>query len=80
MPILLLLGGRDYQVTMVDFEAWQEGLAGNAAVEFREYPGLNHLFIAGTGAPNPAEYGVAGTVDPQVIADIAEWVNALPTR
>ena len=80
MPILILQGGRDYQVTRVDFEAWREGLAGNTAVEFREYPSLNHLFIAGIGAPNPAEYGVAGTVDPQVILDIAEWVKGLPVR
>ena len=28
--------------------------------------------------PNPAEYEVAGTVDPQVISDIAEWVWGLP--
>ncbi|MEZ4414065.1 MAG: alpha/beta fold hydrolase, partial [Gemmatimonadales bacterium] len=68
IPMLILQGGRDYQVTMVDFEAWRDGLAGNTSVEFREYPSLNHLFIAGTGAPNPAEYGVGGTVDPQVIA------------
>lgn len=80
LPILILQGGRDYQVTMVDFETWREGLAGNTAVEFREYPSLNHLFIAGSGPPNPAEYGVAGAVDPQVIADIADWVTALPPR
>ena len=80
MPILILQGGRDYQVTRVDFEAWREGLAGNTAVEFREYPSLSHLFIAGEGAPNPAEYGEAGTVDPQVILDIAEWVKGLPAR
>jgi len=80
MPILVLQGGRDYQVTMVDFGMWHEGLAGNAAVEFREYPSLNHLFIAGTGQPNPAEYGVAGAVDPQVIADIAGWIKSLPPR
>jgi dienelactone hydrolase len=80
IPILILQGGRDYQVTMVDFETWRDGLAGNTSVEFREYPSLNHLFIAGSGAPNPAEYGVGGTVDPQVIADIAGWIQGLPSR
>jgi len=80
MPMLILQGGRDYQVTMVDFGMWREGLAGNAAVEFREYPSLNHLFIAGAGQPNPAEYGVAGEVYPQVIADIAGWIQGLPSR
>lgn len=80
MPMLILQGGRDYQVTMVDFEAWREGLAGNTAVEFREYPSLNHLFIAGSGPSSPDEYGVAGSVDAQVIADIATWIDGLPRR
>jgi uncharacterized protein len=80
MPILILQGGRDYQVTMVDFGAWEAGLAGNSAVEFREYPALNHLFIAGSGPSMPSEYGVAGAVDAQVISDIADWILALPPR
>ncbi len=75
IPMLILQGGRDYQVTMVDFETWREGLAGNTSVEFREYPSLNHLFIAGTGPSSPAEYAVAGSVDVRVMADIASWVN-----
>jgi len=65
---------------MRDFEDWQEGLAGNPAAEFRDYPALNHLFIAGEGPSSPAEYGVAGHVDGQVITDIAEWVVDLPPR
>jgi len=77
MPLLVLQGGRDYQVTMAEFEEWREGLAGNPAAEFRDYPALNHLFIAGTGASSPAEYGVAGHVDEQVIGDIAAWVLSL---
>ena len=80
MPVLVLQGGRDYQVTMIDFEAWREGLSGDTAVRFQEYPTLNHLFIAGSGLSTPAEYGVAGSVDAQVIADIADWVMALPQR
>ncbi len=80
MPILVLQGGRDYQVTMVDFNAWQVGLAGDTAVEFLEYPALNHLFIAGSGPSSPAEYGVAGHVDQQAITDIADWILGLPPR
>jgi dienelactone hydrolase len=80
MPILVLQGGRDYQVTMVDFEAWQEGLSGNSSVTFIEYPNLDHLLLAGTGPSTPAEYGVPGHVDEQVIADIASWVQGLAPR
>lgn len=80
MPLLVLQGGRDYQVTMTDYEAWRTGLAGNPEAEFRDYPSLNHLFIAGSGPSSPAEYGVAGHVDQQVIADIADWILGLPPR
>ena len=80
LPILILQGGRDYQVTEVDLAAWRAGLGGKRNVQIREYPALNHLFIAGSGLSSPEEYGVAGTVDPKVIADIAAWVKALPRR
>jgi len=80
MPILILQGGRDYQVTSVDLAGWRAGLGGKRSVQFREYPALNHLFIAGSGLSSPAEYGVAGNVEPRVIADIAEWILALRPR
>jgi hypothetical protein len=80
MPILILQGGRDYQVTRVDLAGWRAGLGGRRSVQFREYPALNHLFMVGTGPSSPAEYGVAGSVDPRVIADIADWILALPPR
>ena len=63
MPILILQGGRDYQVTRVDLAGWRAGLGGRGTVEYREYPALNHLFIAGSGLSSPAEYGVAGSVE-----------------
>ena len=80
MPILILQGGRDYQVTRVDLAGWRAGLGGRGTVQIREYPSLNHLFMAGTGPSGPAEYAVAGSVDPRVIADIADWILALPPR
>jgi dienelactone hydrolase len=80
MPILILQGGRDYQVTNADLAGWRAGLGKRANVRIVEYPTLNHLFIAGSGLSSPAEYGVAGSVDGQVIADIADWILALPLR
>jgi hypothetical protein len=80
MPILILQGGRDYQVTRVDLAGWRAGLGGRATVEIREYPPLNHLFVSGSGLSSPSEYGVAGSVEPRVIADIADWILALPPR
>ena len=43
----------------------------------RVYPGFNHLFVAGSGPSTPAEYEPAQHVDPEVIADIAEWLDAI---
>jgi dienelactone hydrolase len=77
MPLLLLQGGRDYQVSPTrDFESLKKALAGKANAEFKLYPELNHLFIPGEGPSSPSEYQTAGHVSPQVIADIAAWLNA----
>ena len=74
-PMLLMLGGRDYQVTETDFNMWKEGLKGKANAEFRIYPSLNHFFIAGEGKSTPKEYGEVGNVDEKVINDIVNWVT-----
>jgi len=74
-PMLILQGERDYQVTLADdFARWRTGLAGRSGVTFHTYPALNHLFVAGTGKSLPAEYGIAGHVAEDVIADIAQWI------
>jgi uncharacterized protein len=75
MPMLILQGERDYQVTMKDFGLWQAALASHRNVTFHSYPKLNHLFIAGEGKPTPDEYRKPGHVDEQVILDIARWVQ-----
>ena len=79
-PLLILQGGRDYQVTQADLDGWKKELVSRANVTYRLYPGLNHLFIAGEGVPSPAEYGRPGRVDQAVIDDLARWVNGLPPR
>jgi fermentation-respiration switch protein FrsA (DUF1100 family) len=75
-PILILRGDRDYQVTDEDLATWRNGLAGIANVELMTIPGLNHLFIHGTGKPGPAEYATPGHVDEGVIVKIASFVRA----
>src|SRR5207245_1496709 len=35
LPIFILQGARDYQVTMVDFEIWKTGLASKTNVSFK---------------------------------------------
>jgi dienelactone hydrolase len=78
IPILVLQGERDYQVTVADdFGAWKAALAHKKNATLRAYPGLNHAFATGDGPPSPADYAKAGHVDETVVDDIAAWVTAL---
>ena len=74
IPVLVLQGGRDYQVTGQDFDRWKAALDGRATASFRHYPLLNHLFIEGEGPSLPAEYLVPGRMSNAVIDDIADWI------
>ncbi len=75
IPLLILQGRRDYQVTMTDFARWNETFFGNASVTLKTYTMLNHLFITGTGVPSYNEYLVEGHVAEEVVVDIAAWIK-----
>lgn len=72
IPILILQGERDYQVTMTDFGLWKEGLKNKPNGTFKSYPELNHLFIKGVEKSRPEEYTDLGKVAQYVTNDIAE--------
>ena len=74
IPVLILQGGRDYQVTPSNFDAWGEALGRRSNVTMKIYPDLNHLFMAGTGHSAPSEYEQPGHVAVAVIDTIATWV------
>ncbi len=76
IPLLLLQGERDYQVTMTDYALWDEEIGGRPNVTMKSYPGLNHLFARGEGKPDPAEYENPGNVEKEVIDDVARWIKA----
>jgi len=74
IPLLILQGGRDYQVPPTEFELWRERLVDKA--EYRLYESLSHLFIEGEGTPSPEEYLLPGKLSQEVINDIAVWINS----
>jgi dienelactone hydrolase len=74
-PMLILQGGRDYQVTSADFDNWKKPLSGRSNVTFRFYLKLNHLFIEGKGKITPTEYLIPGHVALEVINDIVDWIK-----
>ncbi|WP_406633730.1 hypothetical protein [Amycolatopsis sp. WGS_07] len=72
VPMLLLQGGRDYQVTVEhDLARWRDGLPD---AEVRVYPADDHLFFPGAGPSTPDSYRAPQHVDPVVVADLADWV------
>jgi uncharacterized protein len=78
-PVLLLQGGRDYQVTVTDDLArWQAALKPEQErhhTTVHIYPADNHAFFAGTGRSGPNDYEATQHVDPQVVTDIAAWIT-----
>ncbi|WP_374159450.1 serine aminopeptidase domain-containing protein [Mycobacterium sp. G7A2] len=76
LPMLIMQGGRDYQVTVTDdLAGWQNGLADPDNVTIRVYPADDHLFFPGSGPSTPASYEPAQHVDEAVVTDIVRWVD-----
>jgi dienelactone hydrolase len=74
-PMLILQGGRDYQVTIPDdLDRWRAGLADRPQVTIRVYDADDHFFLPGTGPSTPAEYERLRHMDPAVVADIGDWI------
>lgn len=80
IPILVLQGGRDYQVTTKDFEGWKMALAAAPGATFRLFPKLNHLLVEGEGPSSPGEYERPEHVSVDVVEAISGWARALPRR
>ena len=80
LPVLVMRGERDYQVTQADFEGWKAAFHGSSRATFHLYFGLGHLFMPsttpGNGLGSPADYEHADHVAGAVIDDIVSWVAA----
>lgn len=78
LPVCVLQGERDYQVTMDDFACWRFGLWRSKNACFKSYPALNHLLQEGSGKSTPFEYNRASTVPAYVLDDIARFLHGVP--
>ncbi|WP_333736261.1 alpha/beta hydrolase [Streptomyces sp. IBSBF 2806] len=80
-PLLILQGGRDYQVTVEhDLSLWREALTGRPDVTIKIHEADDHLFFPGTGPSTPAGYIAAQHVDAAVIRDVAAWLDGAANR
>lgn len=73
-PILILQGGRDYQVDLNEFGMWQEGLKDNTNTRFVLIPELNHLLVSGVEKSTPVEYQILSEVDQRVGEELADFI------
>lgn len=75
VPVLVLVGDRDPQVSTGEFNLWTSGLNGQKGASTKTYPGLNHSFVAGQGKSTEAEYRKPGHAEAAMIDDIAAFVG-----
>ena len=77
-PVFALNGERDCQViSSLNLTAIQRLLPKSKQNLIKEYPALNHLFQHSTTGL-VTEYGqIEETVSPEVLSDIAQWINGL---
>lgn len=73
-PILVIQGGRDYQVDKSEFELWKKGLGENENAKFILLPYLNHMFAYGEGHSSPEEYQKLSAVDSEVGKTISNFI------
>jgi len=77
IPLLVLQGGKDVQVTKVDFDLIVKAKSGSpdSKVETCFVADLNHLFMKVSGQPTGAEYARASTVDKFVVDYVSDWIK-----
>ena len=77
-PVLIMQGGKDFQVLAEDdFRKLRELLAGRENTHFRLYPDLNHLFVKGIYddiLKASKEYRVERHIGDEVMDDIASFI------
>lgn len=74
VPVLLLQGQRDYQVTTKQYNLWMNAFSEAPNWTFKSYPDLNHFMMEGEGNSYSKEYRQKNYVDEQVIQDMANFI------
>ena len=77
-PVFALNGDRDWQViSSLNLTAIERLLPKSKKNLIKEYPGLNHLFQHCTTGMGNEYRQIEETISPEVLSDIAEWINGL---
>lgn len=75
MPVLVLQGEEDYQVTMDDFNIWEDQFKDKQNWEFQSFPGLSHFFMPGKYEDGANSYLGEKHIPEEVITSIADFID-----
>jgi pimeloyl-ACP methyl ester carboxylesterase len=76
LPLFLLQGGRDFQVSPEkDFGKLQTELGDRADTRFELYPDLSHMFFPGSEPSLATEYLFPDNLAKEVVVDLAGWID-----
>ena len=78
IPILLLQGGKDYQIPYEEYEIWKRNLGAFPNVRFHLCEKCYHQFIETEEKPGPKNYSEEGYVALSVIQELAKWAKRKP--
>lgn len=73
VPVLVIQGGKDYQVTNDDFELWKT-FESYDLWTYKYYDNLSHIYDEVEGEPNPDLYVTFDKPNEEVIKDITKWI------
>lgn len=76
LPMLLLFGEYDYQVTIADYIQWQFALRNHSAASLHYLPKHDHLLRALDHPAQPADYLQPGTMTDEALGLIVAFIHA----
>ena len=79
IPVLLLHGKTDCQVSKIDFQIWEKTFQTQKNKDWviKSFPNLNHLSMKVEGKSTGKEHGISGHVDQQVLKTIIDWIKTI---
>ena len=77
VPIVLLQGGRDYNVTKKDFDLWNEAMKGKSNFKSYWLENLDHMFFEGSGMAKPSYLSNIGHASKTIGEKMSEFILGL---
>lgn len=75
VPLLILQGENDVQVPPSSLKVWKQALDTRTDVQYKSYPGLNHMYALYDQPSTGEEYRFPSNMPWEVIQDIADWIH-----